>query len=79
MKVIRLDASDWRTPDDFYSSLLPELGAPAWHGRNLDALWDSIGEGDVNQVQPPFVVELSGSENLPPELKGFVEGGSHLC
>lgn len=27
---------------------------PAWHGRNLDALWDSLTSGDINQRYPPF-------------------------
>ena len=71
MKVVRLDASGWRSPEDFYSALLPQLGAPAWHGRNLDALADSL-YGGVNEVAPPFKVEVEGSKNLPPEMGQFL-------
>lgn len=37
MKLIELDASGWTKPLDFYLALLPQLGAPDWHGLNLDA------------------------------------------
>lgn len=72
MKVISLDASDWRSPDDFYAALLPELGVPAWHGRNLDALYDSIGVGSINAVEPPFRVEVAGADKLPEPMQQFL-------
>lgn len=62
MKVISLDASAWNSPEDFYSALLPQLGAPAWHGRNLDALNDSLGGGGINVLKPPFRVQVNGAE-----------------
>jgi hypothetical protein len=52
MKVITLDALGWQSPRDFYAALLPELEAPAWHGRNLDALNDSLNSGGINGVEP---------------------------
>lgn len=69
MNVIRLDGSGWRSPDDFYSALFPQLGAPAWHGRNLDALEESLGDGDINQVGPPFQVVV---ENAPGDMSDFL-------
>lgn len=54
MKVITLDAVAWASPDDFYSALLPQLGAPVWHGRNLNALDDSLGGGSINALEPPL-------------------------
>lgn len=42
MRVIDLDGSGWGRPDDFYDALLPELGAPEWHGHNPNALNDSV-------------------------------------
>jgi RNAse (barnase) inhibitor barstar len=71
MKVVRLDASGWRSPEDFYSALLPRLGAPAWHGRNLDALEDSL-YGGINEAEPPFKVEVEGAASLPPEMREFL-------
>jgi RNAse (barnase) inhibitor barstar len=72
VKVISLDASEWRSPDDFYSALLPQLGAPAWHGRNLDALDDSLGVGGINNLEPPFRVEVGGADELPEPMRHFL-------
>ena len=72
MKVITLDASGWRSADDFYSALLPQLGAPAWHGRNLDALDDSLGVGGINALEPPFRVEIAGAGKLPEAMQRFL-------
>ncbi|HEX4737750.1 MAG TPA: barstar family protein [Allosphingosinicella sp.] len=71
MKVIHLDASGWRSPADFYAALLPQLGAPSWHGRNLDALYDSLS-GGINQLEPPFTVELAHSSELSSDMGDFL-------
>ncbi|WP_336987699.1 barstar family protein [Altererythrobacter aquiaggeris] len=63
-----LDASVWKIPEDFYSALLPELGAPDWHGRNLDALSDSLS-GSINRLEPPFCVEIVGLGHQPKDMK----------
>lgn len=72
MKVISLDASQWRSPEDFYSALLPQLGAPAWHGHNLDALDDSLGVGGINALAPPFRVEIEGADKLSEPMRQFL-------
>ena len=72
MKVISLDASEWRSPEDFYSALLPQLGAPAWHGHNLDALDDSLGVGGINALEPPFRVEIEGAGKLSEPMQRFL-------
>jgi RNAse (barnase) inhibitor barstar len=71
MKVIRLDASRWRTPEDFYSALLPELRAPSWHGRNLDALYDSLS-GGINELEPPLAVEIQRVAEVPADMTAFL-------
>ncbi len=60
MKVIELDASGWLTPLDFYDALLASLGAPEWHGRTINALIDSIIVGDINSVEAPYRVVVTG-------------------
>ncbi|MEO7658643.1 MAG: barstar family protein [Pyrinomonadaceae bacterium] len=70
MKAIELNARSWQTADDFYISLLPNLGAPQWHGHNLDALWDSIARGGINEVDPPFVVRVVNLNRT--ELKEYL-------
>ena len=47
--------------------LLSGLKAPGWHGRNLDALWDSI-TSDINGVSPPFLVEVTGHRQASEEV-----------
>jgi len=71
MKEILLDSSAWKSPDDFYRALLPKLGAPAWHGRNLDALDDSLF-GGINEVDPPFSVTVRRSMDLSTEMSAFL-------
>ena len=71
MKVVALDGSGWRIPADFYDALLPELGAPDWHGRNLNALYDSL-RGDINRLEPPFEVVIQGATGLSPDMQSFL-------
>jgi RNAse (barnase) inhibitor barstar len=65
MRVIELDARGWKTVDDFYDAVLPELGAPAWHGRNANALNDSVIWGGINAVNPPLMIRVRGLEDVP--------------
>jgi len=58
--------------DDVYDGLLKALGAPDWHGRNLDALIDSMGTGSINEVEPPYLIRIEHSEAMPHELRGML-------
>ena len=78
MRVISLDAAGWHSPEDFYSALLPELGAPAWHGHNLDALDDSLGVGGINALEPPFRVAITGADKLSEPMKQFLSDVERL-
>jgi RNAse (barnase) inhibitor barstar len=73
MQEILLSGADCLTPDEFYAALLRSLGAPSWHGHNLDALWDSITGGGLNQVNPPFRITLTGVTEMPPTCKVLVD------
>lgn len=57
--------------DAFYRQLLLQLGAPDWHGHNLDALSDSVGTGGINAIEPPYLIEVIGTENIRPALLEF--------
>ena len=72
MTLIELDASGWSRAEHFYAALLPALGAPAWHGRNLDALYDSLFGGGINEVQPPLRVNVIGVDCLSEEMRAFL-------
>lgn len=42
MRIIDLNAENWKSILDFYDALLPALGAPAWHGHSVNAIIDSM-------------------------------------
>ena len=78
MQEILLDGTAWKTKDDFFIAFLAAVGAPDWHGHNLDALNDSIGAGDIDEINPPFLIKIRGSTNMKPEAKQMVEGFQQL-
>lgn len=73
MDVIELDGADWTSKDDFYTSYLAAVGAPEWHGRNLDALWDSLTAGGMNQHDLPFRIRITGTERMTPDARRAVD------
>lgn len=73
MKEIVLQGAHWQTRNDFYEAFLRAVGAPAWHGRNLDALYDSIGSGDINEVEVPYSVRITGSSAMSSEAQEMVK------
>jgi hypothetical protein len=42
MRELILNGVGWATRDEVYDAFFRAVGAPEWHGRNLDALADSI-------------------------------------
>jgi RNAse (barnase) inhibitor barstar len=68
-----LDAHDWHTKDDVYRSLFIALGAPEWHGRNFNALHDSIVTGGINNTEAPFSLVIKGLAGAQPPAQEFVQ------
>jgi RNAse (barnase) inhibitor barstar len=68
-----ISAAGWKTPDDFYIAFLAAVGAPPWHGHNLDALWDSITGGDINRMNAPFRVRIIGIGQTPEGCKRLID------
>ena len=64
MKTNVIDISGCQTAADVFDRILEALDAPGWHGRNLDALWDSI-TSDINGVLPPYTLTITGRELVP--------------
>ncbi len=60
MRELILESSKWQTKDDVYDSVFQAVGAPDWHGRNLDALNDSIGTGQINEIEVPYRLVFRG-------------------
>ncbi len=73
MTEIVLDGTDWKTATDFYSALLAAVQAPDWHGRNLDALWDSITNGGINGRNLPYTIRIVGTEKMMPEARTMLD------
>ena len=73
MREFRLDGSAWKTRDDFYDAFFRVVGAPAWHGRNFNALRDSIVTGSINAIEIPYTIRISGVGRVPAEVKKLVD------
>ena len=73
MKELILDASTWKTRDDVYNSFFKAVGAPEWHGRNLDALNDSISAGGINAVEVPYKLVVQHYDRMAPGAKQMAD------
>jgi len=73
MQEIIISASELRTADNFYDAFLAAAGAPSWHGHNLNALWDSIVTGNINQIEPPYRVMITGVDQTSAECRQMID------
>lgn len=69
MTTIQLDAAGWCSALDFYDALLAGLLAPDWHGRNIDALINSMIVGAINKVEAPYRVAITGLQSATREAR----------
>jgi RNAse (barnase) inhibitor barstar len=69
---VELSGSEWRSADDFYHAYLAAVGAPDWHGHNLDALWDSLTGGDINRRNPPLHIRITGTAQMDDDAREIV-------
>ena len=73
MDEIHLDGRAWQSADDFYVAYLKAVGAPEWHGPNLDALWDSLTGGDINQRNLPLRIHITGLDEMGLDARRMTE------
>jgi RNAse (barnase) inhibitor barstar len=66
-----LDAATWKTTNDVYDALFATIGAPAWHGRNFDALNDSIVTGGINFVEVPYRIAICNLADASPQAQAL--------
>ncbi len=64
MRELFLNAEGWNSNDDFYDTFFRAVGAPSWHGRNFDALNDSIAIGQINAVEVPYCIVIHNYEKI---------------
>ena len=73
MKELVLNGAEWSTRDDIYDSFFRAVGAPNWHGRNFDALRDSIATGSINAVKVPYRLVIQNYEKIAPSAKQMAD------
>jgi len=73
MKELMLNGAEWRTRDDVYDSFFRAVGAPEWHGRNFDALSDSIATGSINAVEVPYRVVIQNYDKIAPSARQMAD------
>jgi hypothetical protein len=71
--IIELDAADWKHFADFHKAFCVALGAPNWHGTSINAYLDSILWGDINKIDPPYILQVKNSKNIPHDIREFIE------
>ena len=49
------------------------MGAPEWHGRNFDALNDSIATGSINQVEVPYRLVMKHYNQIGGEARKMTD------
>jgi hypothetical protein len=71
LKVIELDASEWKDPVEFYDAVYDALGdpravpAPHQFGHSLDALLDVVIYGGMAYLEPPYAFRIVNFSKAP--------------
>jgi RNAse (barnase) inhibitor barstar len=73
MRELILDGALWETCDDVYDSFFRAVGAPDWHGRNFNALRDSIVGGDINKVEVPYRLIIRNYDKIASQAKKMAD------
>jgi RNAse (barnase) inhibitor barstar len=73
MKELILDGEDWSTKDDVYDAFFRVVHAPEWHGRNFNALRDSMAGGSINEVEVPYRLVIKNYDKISGEAKGMAD------
>ena len=73
MKELVMDAASWKTRDDLFLSFFKAVDAPPWHGRNFDALRDSVGAGHINRIEVPYRLVLKNYARVHPAVRADAE------
>ena len=73
MRQLILDGASWATKDDVYDAFFQAVGAPEWHGRNFNALNDSIAGGDINRIEVPYELNIQNYNKIRGEAKNMTD------
>jgi len=72
MSEIVLDADGWQKFGDFYTAFFPAVGAPDWHGRDPNALNDSIEGCGINKIEVPYRIVIRNATKMGSAAAGEV-------
>jgi RNAse (barnase) inhibitor barstar len=68
-----MTAEAWQSADDVYDAFFRAVRAPKWHGRNFDALNDSISTGNINEIEVPYRLIVRNASRATPEARAMVD------
>ena len=69
MRIIEIDGSDWQSVKDFLTALRAAIGAPDWHGSNVNAFIDSMIWGGINQIEPHLTKFAFPGPSVAPRVE----------
>jgi RNAse (barnase) inhibitor barstar len=69
----RLHSASDSGSDDVYDAFFRAVGAPKWHGRNFNALNDSIAAGSINAVKVPYRLVIKDYDRTVGDAKKMVD------
>src|SRR5579863_1626172 len=78
MREVILDADGWKTKDDAFDAFFKAVGSPEWHGRNFNALRDSIRGGRINEIEVPYRIVVQNYHPANDQIREFVNDFSDL-
>ena len=73
MKFIEVNISNCVNPLDVMDRIVVAIGAPMYHGRSIDSFIDSMIWGEMNSINPPFIILWIGYEDSNKEVREFIE------
>jgi hypothetical protein len=71
IRIIEIDARKCATVIDFLRELRTAIRAPDWHGWGPDAFVDSMIWNEINELQPPYLIKVTGSDRALPEVAAY--------
>lgn len=69
-----IDFSSVKTYDELHDLLKEKFGFPEYYGKNLDALWDCIGEVFIWGEKEERTIELYGVSSIREDLQNQMSG-----
>ena len=69
MKILRIHTRDWVSEAEIIDDLMIALQAPKWLTRDIDALWDSIVDDNLNGIRPPFKVIITNTSRATRDIE----------